>query len=249
MKHYDNFISLGYFCSVALELERIGLRSTSSPFDWCISDFDGVISAINNHFDGFLDYDLLNQSTLKRSRYFNSRYKVWFIHDFDQYHTLKDQLPLVAAKYERRIDRFYDNISRPTLFIRYISDEVINHEGKSAELDYIEKYNDSIITLLKSFNRENEIIYLANRGVESNIINIYQVDKDENDIVARNPFEKNKELNKLLMSIEYEHRSTNIQIYNKMIKKKKNPMIILADKLKYNTIRFFSHIYIHEKQI
>lgn len=28
MKEYKNFISLGYFCSVALELERIGLRST-----------------------------------------------------------------------------------------------------------------------------------------------------------------------------------------------------------------------------
>lgn len=41
MKKYENFISLGYFCSVALELQRLGLRSCSSPFDWCISEWSG----------------------------------------------------------------------------------------------------------------------------------------------------------------------------------------------------------------
>ena len=50
---FSHFISLGYFCSVALELERVGLRSASSPFDWLVSDFSGVIDLIENHFDSF----------------------------------------------------------------------------------------------------------------------------------------------------------------------------------------------------
>lgn len=73
MKQYKHFISLGYFCSVALELERIGLRSSSSPFDWCISSYEGVIDAIENHFEGFLDYDCLLQSDTVREHYFNPK--------------------------------------------------------------------------------------------------------------------------------------------------------------------------------
>lgn len=39
--NYKHVISLGFFCSVALELERKGLRDASYPFDWLISDFQG----------------------------------------------------------------------------------------------------------------------------------------------------------------------------------------------------------------
>ena len=201
MKHFDSIISLGYFCSVALELERLGMRSTSSPFDWSISSFEGVIAAIGNRFDGFLDYDLLLQSTTDRKHYFNSRLGIWFYHDFDEYHSLKKQLGAVADKYRRRIDRFYEDISRPTLFIRYISDEVIDQDGKSEELAYIEHHYEEIVSLLRSFNEKNEIIFLANTGVESDSIHIYPVCPDENDTVARRPFEKNGELYDFLMSI------------------------------------------------
>lgn len=38
---YQNYISLGYFCGVAQDLEKLGLRNTSSPFDWCITDLGG----------------------------------------------------------------------------------------------------------------------------------------------------------------------------------------------------------------
>lgn len=33
-EEYENVISLGYFCSVASEIERLGLRRHSGPFDW-----------------------------------------------------------------------------------------------------------------------------------------------------------------------------------------------------------------------
>ena len=59
MKKYKHFISLGYFCSVALELERIGLRNCSSPFDWCITEWKGLEKALTTRFQNFLKYENL----------------------------------------------------------------------------------------------------------------------------------------------------------------------------------------------
>ena len=53
MKKYSNIISLGFFCSVATEIERIGMRSCSYPFDCVISDFKNVEDMIENHFQNF----------------------------------------------------------------------------------------------------------------------------------------------------------------------------------------------------
>lgn len=54
-----NYISLGYFCSIAMDLEKLGLRNESLPFDWVISDFEGVSKrtiastlTIKSHFRG-----------------------------------------------------------------------------------------------------------------------------------------------------------------------------------------------------
>lgn len=60
--NFKHYISLGYFCSVALELEKCGLRSQSSPFDWNITwSFKGVIEAINNRFEDALNEQMLFQ--------------------------------------------------------------------------------------------------------------------------------------------------------------------------------------------
>ncbi len=85
-----NYISLGYFCSVASELERYGLRGESYPFDWVISDFGGVVEAIQNNFSNFLDYDFLAQSSLNHSVYENTKYNIRFesVHNFFQYTTV-----------------------------------------------------------------------------------------------------------------------------------------------------------------
>ena len=75
---YEHFISLGYFCSVALELERYGLRDGSYPFDWCISDIKGVFELINNNFESYTDYNLLEQNSKEHNHYRNKKYNVQF---------------------------------------------------------------------------------------------------------------------------------------------------------------------------
>lgn len=201
-----NCISLGYFCSVALELERIGLRSASYPFDWTISDFEGVIDAIENNFIHFLDYEYLYQNKEIHSHYRNKKYRISFFHDFDQYRSLYSQLPEVRKKYDRRINRFYSSITKPTLFIRYI-DATKDENGKSVELSYIENNYKKIIKLLKSYNSNNDIVFIANSKVESDAIKIYHVDPDENDTVSRKPLEQNAELLSFLNQLQNEDKA------------------------------------------
>lgn len=68
-KVYRHYISLGYFCEVARDLEKLGLRDYSSPFDWGISCFKNVIEAIDYEFEGFLDYANLSQDVMNRAYY------------------------------------------------------------------------------------------------------------------------------------------------------------------------------------
>ena len=238
-----NYISLGYFCSVAIELARFGIREESSPFDWLISDFKGVISAIEKNFEDFLTYDYLSQDKKHPNIYRNTKYNIDFYHDFNPYCELKQQLPNVQAKYIRRITRFYESVKSPTLFVRYISDEC-KIEGKSKELIWIEDNYDYIIALLKSFNSNNDILFIANEGVTSDKIKIYNVNKDVNDTVARHPFSKNTFLFEKFNSIDFPNKKNNIKRY------KKKYGIISKIRKKTNALlkKMFIKAYAHEKQ-
>ena len=193
-----NYISLGYFCSIALDLDKLGLRAASYPFDWLITDFEGVINCMKNNFKDFLNVDFLYQNTKRPYVYKNIKYNFEFYHDFSRHKPLKNQLVTVNEKYKRRTQRFYDSIKEETIFIRYISDE-IKINGKSKELIYIEENYDSIVQFLKSFNKKNEIIFIGNEGLNSSIINVYNVKKDKGDKVSRSPLIKIKYFKELFV--------------------------------------------------
>ena len=241
----QHYISLGYFCSVASELEYIGLRNESSPFDWLISDFEGIIMAIRNNFEDFVEYDYLVQNRQHPAYYLNTKYNVQFYHDFSPYASLREQLPLVQEKYRRRIKRFYESISEPTLFVRYISDEQLVN-GSSKELLWIDEHYDEIITLLKSFNENNEILFIANEGIKSSKIKIYYVQKDNGDVVNRRPIASTPSLLELFNSFEFAQRQDNILRYKK--KTLSRAVIKVKKKLVSYFRRIFSCEYIHQNQ-
>ena len=121
MEKYKNIISLGMFCSVAMELERKGLRTASYPFDWVISEsFEKVLFLVKNDFSDFLTYDKLYQER-NPAHYYNAKADIHFFHDFTPYCPLEKQMDVVEKKYKRRIERFYKDIKEPTLFVRYCS--------------------------------------------------------------------------------------------------------------------------------
>ena len=209
MTEFRHFISLGSFCSVALDLEALGLRDASMPFDWNIDlKFEGVIDCIEKGFEHFLDGDELRQSEEAPEHYMD-RYEIQFFHDFNIWEPLADQLPAVQEKYERRIRHFYQVTAEPTLFFRYMDDRILDEDGTVHELRYIEENYDHIMAVLKGLNPENELILIANDSVKSDRLKIYGVEKDKGDVVARVPREKNKELGELLASLTIDDQEAN----------------------------------------
>lgn len=68
---YKSVVSLGFFCGPSQELERIGLRSYSLPFDWLITeDFKVVLSLIENNFERFLQEENLEQEKEVNPKYY-----------------------------------------------------------------------------------------------------------------------------------------------------------------------------------
>ena len=54
MTEFKHVISLGHLCATANDLERIGLRSSSGPLDWCEShELEKIMLLIQNNFNGF----------------------------------------------------------------------------------------------------------------------------------------------------------------------------------------------------
>ncbi|MDL2301710.1 papain-like cysteine peptidase, partial [Lachnospiraceae bacterium OttesenSCG-928-D06] len=118
-KQFTHIISLGSFCSPALEIERLGMRDGSYPFDWVLShSFEEVMALIDNKFDDFLNESTLYQAKNKPMIYINPKHNIVFIHDFSAFDSLENQFPQVLEKYNRRISKFYQAILQPTLFLR-----------------------------------------------------------------------------------------------------------------------------------
>lgn len=215
---FEHIISLGHFCGVAQELERLGLRDASYPFDWLITTREPLHQLIDSHFDGFLEYDYLYQSREERKIYRNKYYNfgVSFYHDFSKYKPLDVQLDEVKEKYARRIERFYTAITEPALFIRYVNNE--------DDAEYYSKHFDECLERYKQFCPESELIFVVNDEYKSfNIPNAFYVEKDENDTVARRFTEKNEELFDFLTGDEiYDKakRQKNLAVYNETQKKK-----------------------------
>ncbi|PGY12671.1 DUF1796 family putative cysteine peptidase [Bacillus sp. AFS031507] len=209
MNKYKNVISLGFFCSTALELKKIGLRDSSGPFDWIISDFKGIIDCIDNGFEDILKYGNMSQYKETPNYYVDTIYNFHFYHDFSRYDALSDQLPNVKDKYVRRIKRFYEKIKEPTLFIRYIKNQ--------EEIIYIENNYEGIMSIIKKYNESNDLILISNDNIISNSLHTFRVQKDEGDSVARNFLDKNIELKNFLCSDIYDKdkRSANLQVNDK----------------------------------
>jgi len=197
---FRNVVSLGFFCSTALELKRLGLRTNSLPFDWTIALLPGVLESIRTNFTGFLDEAVLTRNPTYPYIIKNDALDISFYHDFDETQAIAASLPAVRAKYARRIDSFYKGIGTKTLFLRYILDET--------ERDYIVANYDTILALIKSYHPENAIWFVANTDIRPKAgmpthITLFYVKKDQGETVARNFTLKNPYLLARLLLLDY----------------------------------------------
>jgi hypothetical protein len=217
---YEHIISLGFFCNVALELESIGRRDASDPFDWVITDIITVNTLLKNNFQDLFHESLLSRNTMYPYIVEHEKYKFDFYHDFNQEDEIKKQVATVSEKYLKRIVRFFKRIQEPTLFIRYI---------ENSEIDYW--YNDAkeLVSFIKGFNLKNSFILITNEDLTIDlsriipgVIKVFHVKKDENEIVSRRFIKENKPLLDYILSINYPlHRKIN-NYFKYYIKKCRN---------------------------
>ncbi len=240
-EHYEHIISLGSFCSPALELERLGFRDGSYPFDWILSHtFKKVLDLIDTSFKEAFVPNQLYQRRDARQIYENKLFDLIFVHDFSGYESFDRQYKNFNEKYQRRIKRFYDSIIEPTLFIRYIETK--------AELSWICSEQMNILFFLKTFNKLNEILYITNYDTAKNEriqnIPILIVEKDKNDTVARRFFEQGEEVVEFLhQHYSIDARKRNLEYFKeKRIRKR---CLQLIKKL-YGIIK---KEYVHDKVI
>lgn len=111
----------------------------------------------------------------------------------------------METKYNRRIERFFKDISEPTVFFRYVVCK--------KDYSYIINKGQNIEQLIKIFCPEHKIIYLVHHnslkicGVEYCLI-----DKDANDWISRTPMRKNAELESRLIDFTFPNREKTLNL-------------------------------------
>lgn len=113
---------------------------------------------------------------------------------------------------------------------------------------YIEEIYEQILELLKSFNPNNDILFIANDEVQSSKLTIYDVTKDSNDKVARNPIGKNPTLYKIFSDAEVPNKQKNIECYLEKEKYRKNIYYRAKNKIMLKLRKILRNEYIHDKQ-
>ena len=234
-KLYENVVSLGHFCSPALELKRIGVRKASLPFDWLISgDFKNVMELIENGFQDFLNSEYMYQLKDYPKYYRNTKYQIDFYHDFDAYEPFEKQIENVSQKYQRRIERFYFLICKPTLFIRYINSQ--------EEAEYINENRKMILQILQEFNALNDIAFVVNEDIHISGEKVFTVKKDENDTVARSFLEKSPAMKEyILKNIAFEPVVVEKSLFFKIGQ--------IITKMHIRLKKYYKKVYYHSKQI
>lgn len=145
---YDVFISLGWFCGTAASMSKYGLRNQSGPFDWCFSEFDGVLHFLENDFEDFLCRDNLFVSREREFR--DQRWRVIYNHDMIE--DLDREYNGIYQKYRRRIDRVQQDIhGGKVCFLRAVKNQ--------KEIQYILE-NQKKITEIVSKYGENDIVFI-----------------------------------------------------------------------------------------
>jgi hypothetical protein len=165
-----NYVSLGPTCSIAYQLQKLGKKKESLPFDWIrCYPISSVLHLIQNNFSDLLigikyikedtkfpfiediegGGDTFDTITMLDTKiYKNDKLGISFFHDFKEGIDVKD----VIQKYQRRIERFYSEVKNPSVFIR---DELNFKVGD------IPLYNE-LYDKLKEYNNENRLVLIIN---------------------------------------------------------------------------------------
>lgn len=138
MKKEEYVISLGEDCLTGIQLNNLGYRSVSFPFDWLGYEGDCyLISAVDlmcNNFFNFFELNNLQDRgpsgcdncrlIYDQASYFRMKHDFPLKEEYDKFY------PIVKAKYTRRIARLFDILKSPVkvCFIHMNYERPLNEE-------------------------------------------------------------------------------------------------------------------------
>src|SRR5574344_713276 len=119
-KKFDFIVGIGEDCACSTYLRKFNLQNRSYPFDWLTkAPFSNRINLILNDFQNFMNKENLHRIEIKDvitdtncDYYEDIETELYFYHDFAKNTPFEISYPLVKAKYDRRISRFYEQIKK-----------------------------------------------------------------------------------------------------------------------------------------
>lgn len=124
-KEYKSIIPFGCMCSVALHLNKLGLRSKSAFFDWLTSDIQSNMKVVDDDFTDFFNAKYFRQDYQQHPHLVtHTKYHFIYSHVFDAKRSLKRQYHYVQRNVQRSIDNFKALLNnKPSLLLYYSRDE------------------------------------------------------------------------------------------------------------------------------
>lgn len=81
---FDNFVSLGNECPVAVSMSKYGLRNWSGVFDWLVTgNFNIVLHLIEHNFKDFMLKESLENLPNNKNAFQDKKFGIIFIHDLE----------------------------------------------------------------------------------------------------------------------------------------------------------------------
>lgn len=155
-KKYDIIYSIGTDCACSMYMRRHYLRTTSGPFDWLThASFKTRMELILNEFKDFINIEdlqpLSKDPTMFNDEscdyYENKQNGFYYYHDFPKDIPLLSSYSEVKAKYDRRIKRFLNDITKNdnTLLLWLAHKQKVTDEQAQYFTEKLrEKYNPNL---------------------------------------------------------------------------------------------------------
>lgn len=185
--HFDCIVPLGYFCGVAQEIERVGCRDESYPFDWVVSDLQTINELIENHFESLFHLDDLYREIEDHSGIVKHKKHIFeFFHDFAPDKSIAEQIQFVQEKYFRRINRFFAllNSNRSVLFICYLN-PISKDLGYDVEIKRLLQILNGYKVHYKLLVIKHADLKVTEEICDTHVLKVFDVSADADDTVCR----------------------------------------------------------------
>ena len=156
---YDRLVSIGHSCNNALQLQILGIKQETLPFDWVICTPDIILDCVENGFDNYTNFetslpyksDVFNINSKCTDDLRRNYYGMRFNHDTE------DTDEQLIAKYTRRAERFKAILNSKEKVVFVFSAEVciFRHDLYTKQAFYhafIVKFSDTLVRLFPDLN-------------------------------------------------------------------------------------------------